>query len=448
MVLLAVEFEGFTQLGLAGQPLHVSRIGELLAVERTAVDGGGHSLLFKGVLGLGTTEGNVGPNNSGFVLEDHREVFEEVGKTAHLEIVAGLIGEGDMAEPAGGKAVAVDHGADPEQAAFGRAVAHVVVEGELLGDRSPGLFLGGTVVEGCLNAPIDFGLEVALVPLVAGRAEQFDRRGRGAIPHGAGHDEGRKEHRGDGTGQHGFDVAHSQGLVEALRRSGGDVKDAGDDADDPGGDVVGHDAARIEGVKSFRSPGGLHLFQVPGNPVGVGDPHARAEHASEVEGAEAEAAEASQQEVNAENLGEVKGRFAGAGVLPDLQIPVGPVPDGSEEQESTENDVGGGNALEAPEAWIHTGFTGDAPAPPAASHTKAGHERHDKHALPPHRVEDGVGRVKNGEFIQRHGAGPAGYQSGMHEVHGEQAARVVDHDRVHPVPGQSHGGQVWVWSRS
>jgi hypothetical protein len=32
----------------------------------------------------------------------------------------------------------------------------------------------------------------------------------------------------------------------------------------------------------------------------------------------------------------------------------------------------------------------------------------------------------------------------VHKVHGEQAARVVDDDRVHPVPGQSHGGQVWV----
>jgi len=27
----------------------------------------------------------------------------------------------------------------------------------------------------------------------------------------------------------------------------------------------------------------------------------------------------------------------------------------------------------------------------------------------------------------------------MHEVHGQEAARVVDNDCVHPIPGQSHG---------
>jgi len=159
-----------------------------------------------------------------------------------------------------------------------------------------------------------------------------------------------------------------------------------------------------------------------------------------VEGSEAEAAEAGQQEVDAEDLGQVQRRLTGAGVLPDFQIPVGPVPDGGQHQQATENDVCSCHTFEAPEAGVNAGFSGDAPAAPAAGHAKAGHEGHDKHALAPHRVEHRVGRIKDGELIKRHGAGPAGNQSGVHEVHGEQSARVVDHDRVHPIPGQSHGG--------
>jgi hypothetical protein len=159
-----------------------------------------------------------------------------------------------------------------------------------------------------------------------------------------------------------------------------------------------------------------------------------------MERTEAEAAEASQEQVNPKNLGQVERRFTGARVLPDLQIPEGPVPDGSEEKKATENDVGGGHALEAPEARIHSGFSCDTPATPAPRYAKARHEGHDEHALAPHRVEHRVGGIKNGELVERHGAGPAGDQSGVHEVHGEQTARVVDDDRVHPVPGQSHGG--------
>ena len=116
------------------------------------------------------------------------------------------------------------------------------------------------------------------------------------------------------------------------------------------------------------------------------------------------------------------------------------MPDGCKEQQATENDVGSGNTLEAPEAGVNTGFTGDAPAAPAAGHAQSGHERHHEHALAPHRVEHRVGGIEDGQLIKRHGAGPAGNQSGVHEVHGQQSARVVDDDRVHPIPGQSHGG--------
>ena len=159
-----------------------------------------------------------------------------------------------------------------------------------------------------------------------------------------------------------------------------------------------------------------------------------------MEGAETKAAQACEQQVDAKNLGQVEGGLPGAGVLPDLQIPVGPVPDGGEEEQAAENDVGCCHTFEAPEAGVDTGFTSDAPATPAASHTQTGHERHHKHALAPHRVEHRVGGIEDGQLVKRHGAGPAGYQSGVHEVHGQQSARVVDDDRVHPIPGQSHGG--------
>ena len=159
-----------------------------------------------------------------------------------------------------------------------------------------------------------------------------------------------------------------------------------------------------------------------------------------MEGAEAEAAEACQQQVDAENLGKVEGGLAGARVLPDLEIPVGPVPDRGQEEQAAENDVGSSHTFETPEAGVNTGLTGDAPAAPATGHAQAGHERHHEHALAPHGVEHRVGGIEDGQLVEGHGAGPAGYQSGVHEVHGQQTARVVDNDRVHPIPGQSHGG--------
>ena len=98
--------------------------------------------------------------------------------------------------------------------------------------------------------------------MVAGGAKQLNWRGRSSVPHGAGHNEGRKKHRRDSRGQYGFDVAHAQGLVEPFGRAGGDVEDAGDDADDSSCDVVGDDPAWIEGVEALRAPGGLNRLQV------------------------------------------------------------------------------------------------------------------------------------------------------------------------------------------
>ena len=60
-----------------------------------------------------------------------------------------------------------------------------------------------------------------------------------------------------------FDVAHAQSLVETLGGAGGDVEDAGNDANDACGDVVGNDATRIEGVKALRAPGRLDRLKVP-----------------------------------------------------------------------------------------------------------------------------------------------------------------------------------------
>ena len=176
--------------------------------------------------------------------------------------------------------------------------------------------------------------------------------------------------------------------------------------------------------------------------VGIGHPHPRTKHPSEVEGAEAEAAEAGEQQVDAEDFGQIEGGLPGAGVLPDLEIPEGPVPNGGQEKQAAENDVGSRHTFEAPEAGVNTGFTGDAPAAPATRDAEACHERHHEHALAPHRVEHRVGGIEDGQLVERHGAGPAGYQSGVHEVHGQKAAWVVDDDRVHPIPGQSHGVQV------
>ena len=217
------------------------------------------------------------------------------------------------------------------------------------------------------------------------------------------------------------------------------MENAGDNANNSSGDVVSHDPARIEGVKAFRSPGRLNGFEMTCDPIRIRDPHTRAKHTSEVEGTKAEATEACKQKVDAEDFGEVQGRLSGARILPDLEIPVGPVPDGRKHQQTTENDVRSSNTFEAPEAWINTGGPGDAPATPAVRHAQAGHEGHHEHALTPHGVQDWIGRVEDGEFIKSHRAGPAGNEGCVHEVHGQQSAGVVDDDRVHPIPGQSHG---------
>ena len=115
-----------------------------------------------------------------------------------------------------------------------------------------------------------------------------------------------------------------------------------------------------------------------------------------MEGAEAEAAEAGEQQVDAEDLGQIEGGLPCAGVLPDLEIPEGPVPNGGQEKQAAENDVGSSHTFEAPEAGVNTGFTGDAPAAPATRDAEACHERHHEHALAPHRVEHRVGGIEDG----------------------------------------------------
>lgn len=176
-----------------------------------------------------------------------------------------------------------------------------------------------------------------------------------------------------------------------------------------------------------------------GQCIRVRNPHAWSKDTSEVESAESEATKTSQQQVDAKDLRKVKSRFTRTRVLPDLEIPVSPMPDGSQHQQARKNDVSGSDALETPETGINTRFAGDAPSTPATGHSQAGHEGHDEHALTPHWVQDRIGRVKDGQLIESHGAGPAGYEGCMHEVHSQKAARVINDDGVHPIPGQSHG---------
>ena len=89
-----------------------------------------------------------------------------------------------------------------------------------------------------------------------------------------------------------------------------------------------------------------------------------------MESAESEAAQSREEEVDAEDLGEVKGWFPGPGVLPDFQVPVSPVPDGGQHEQAGKHDVSCSDTLEAPEAGINAGFTGNAPTAPAAGHAK------------------------------------------------------------------------------
>ncbi len=142
-----------------------------MAVKLTAEHRGGHAGLLKGVLGFCAAEGDVRTDDAVLVFEHHREVLEEVGQTTHLQFAAVLIREGDVTQPAGGQAIAIDHGANAEQTTFGRTVADVVVEGQLFGDGPIGLGGCCTLGNRPLSATGDLCFEVVLIPLVAGGAE-------------------------------------------------------------------------------------------------------------------------------------------------------------------------------------------------------------------------------------------------------------------------------------
>ena len=168
------------------------------------------------------------------------------------------------------------------------------------------------------------------------------------------------------------------------------MEDPGNDADDAGCNVVGNDSSGIEGVETLRPPGWLHRFEMACDSVGIRDPHAGTENTGEVKRSEPEAAETGKEQMDTENLGEIKCRFTGARVLPDLEIPVRPVPDGRKHQKATENDVGCGHTFETPETWVNTRFSRDAPTTPAAGDPETGHEGHHEHALTPHRVQNRI----------------------------------------------------------
>ena len=120
-----------------------------------------------------------------------------------------------------------------------------------------------------MDSAIDFCFEVALIPLITSWTKKFDRCGCGAVPHGAGDNEGGKENSGNRARQNRFNISHPQGFVEPFGGASRYVKDAGDDAHDACGNVVGNDSTRIEGIESFRSPRWLDLLKVTCDAVWV-----------------------------------------------------------------------------------------------------------------------------------------------------------------------------------
>ena len=158
-----------------------------------------------------------------------------------------------------------------------------------------------------------------------------------------------------------------------------------------------------------------------------------------MKGTKSKTTQSCKQEVDAENFREVKSWFARTGVLPNFKIPIRPVPNRSEHQEAAEDDMSSCDAFETPEARIDSRFSGDTPTSPASGNAKSRHKGHDEHALAPHGVQDWIRWIKNREFVEGHRAGPAGNEGSVHEVHGQESARVVNDDGVHPIPGQSHG---------
>ena len=105
--------------------------------------------------------------------------------------------ERDVADPSGGESVTINHWTHPEKTSLCRTVADVIVKSKLLRNRSPSLFIRSTIIKGRLDSAIDFGFEVALIPLITSWTKKFDRCGCGAVPHGAGHNEGCKENSGN-----------------------------------------------------------------------------------------------------------------------------------------------------------------------------------------------------------------------------------------------------------
>jgi hypothetical protein len=226
-------------------------------------------LLLKRVFGFSATERNVGANRTFFILENNGKILKEVGQSTNLNGSAILILEGNVADPSSWESITIDHWTHPKKTSLSRTIADVIVESQFFRDGSPGFFIRGTIIKGRLDSAIDFGFEVTLIPLIASRTKKFYWCGCCAIPHGASNNECCKENSGNCTRQYRFNVPHPQSLVEPFGRSGRDVKDASNDADNAGSYVVGNDSTRIEWIESFGSPRGLNLFKVTSDAVGV-----------------------------------------------------------------------------------------------------------------------------------------------------------------------------------
>ena len=177
--------------------------------------------------------------------------------------------ERDVADPSGRKSITVNHWTHPEKTSLSRTVTDVIVKSKFFGNRSPGLLIRSSIIKGRLDSTIDFGFEIALIPLIASRTKKFDRCGCGAVPHGAGDNEGGKEDSGNRTRQNRFNVSHPQGFIEPFGGASRYVKNASDDANNAGSNVVSNDSTWIKWIESFRSPRWLDLLKVTCDAVGV-----------------------------------------------------------------------------------------------------------------------------------------------------------------------------------
>jgi hypothetical protein len=101
----------------------------------------------------------------------------------------------------------------------------------------------------------------------------------------------------------------------------------------------------------------------------------------------------------------------------DLQVPESPVPSGGQEQEPSEHRM-----------------RCDASVEGAAAKPQPTAECPDKQALSPAGTKDQVGVIGHNRFEEQHQSCPAGSECGVGTMGANEAARIVQHNAVHPKP--------------